>query len=103
MSPSLLRCPLFFFFLMDTKFTTSVKRIVELLVAGEYDQIAKITRERRLDAESIQRAIREYGRKLVMPPCEVLDQLDVVQVRNVVPPRCSVRINLWTLEEGRSD
>ena len=88
---------------MDTEFTTSVERIVELIVAGRYDQISKITGDQRLDAVSIERAVREYGKRLVMPPAEALDQLDVVPVRNVVPPRWSVRINLWTLEEGRSD
>jgi hypothetical protein len=88
---------------MDTKFSTPVRRIVELLAARNYDRIAKITKEQRLDAESIERAVRDYGRKLIMPPNEAFDQLDVVEVENVVPSRWSVRMNLWTLEEGRSD
>jgi hypothetical protein len=82
---------------------TAVRHLVELLVAGDYDQIAKLTNEQRLDAASIERVVREYGRKLIMPPNNAFDKLDIVQVKGSVPPRWSVRMNLWTLEEGQSD
>jgi len=88
---------------MDAKFTATVRQIVELLVARDYDRITDITNKQRLDAEAIERAVREYGRELVMPPREVLDQPDVIEVKNAVPPRWSVRLSLWTLEEGSSD
>jgi hypothetical protein len=88
---------------MVTNFRVPVRQIVELLVTGRYDQIAKITNEQRLDAESIKKAISDYGRKLIMPPSEAYEHLDVIQVHNALPPRWSVRVNLWTAEEGRSD
>ena len=66
---------------MTTTIDVPVRQIVELLVAGEYAQVARVTRGERLDAASIERAIREYGRKLVMPPDTAFGQLDVVQVK----------------------
>src|SRR5205814_2086152 len=81
----------------------SVRKIIELLVAGRYQEVAQITHEQRLDAQSIQRAIRDYGRQLEMPPEKEFDRLDVIKVENTEPPRFSVRIPLWTAEEGRSD
>jgi len=89
--------------MMDANFTSAVKRIVAMLVVGNYEELARITNEVRLDAESIERAVHEYGRKLVMPPSEAFDELDAIQIMNQVPCKWSVRMDLWTREEGRSD
>lgn len=80
-----------------------VRQIVELIVAGKYEEIARITNGHRLDSESIEGAIRDYGRTVVMPPNTAFEELDVVSVKNAYPPCWSVRMNLWTAEEGRSD
>ena len=88
---------------MSTTLINPVRRIVELLVARDYEQIVKITNARRLNAKSLEGAIRGYGRDLIMPPAQAFDRLDVVRVKNATPPRWSVRLNLWTLEEGRSN
>jgi len=72
-------------------------------VAREYEQVARIAGGQRLDSVSIERAIHDYGRTLVMPPQTAFEQLDAVPVKNARLPRWSVRMNLWTAEEGRSD
>jgi hypothetical protein len=88
---------------MDAKLDSIVHQIVELLVAGRYAEIAILTNNQRLDGEAIQRAVRDYGRKLVMPPSDPFNLLDVIQVEDAAPPCWSVRMPLWTVEEGRSD
>ena len=65
--------------------------------------MACITGGQRLDSAAIEGATRDYGRTLVMPPHTAFDELDVVPVTNLPPPRWSTRMNLWTAEEGRSD
>ena len=49
------------------------------------------------------KAINDYGRKLVLPPEDVFELMDVVEVRNAQPQQWSVAMPLWTREEGRSD
>ena len=38
-----------------------------------------------------------------MPPPDALTNLDVIEVEDSVPKQWSVRADLWTKEEGRSD
>jgi len=38
-----------------------------------------------------------------MPPVLTLDQLDVIEIDGSDPMAWSVRVDLWTREEGRSD
>jgi hypothetical protein len=80
-----------------------VRQIIELLVAKEYDQIVRVTDGQQLDATTIENIILGYGRTVVLPPDSAFDHLDVVRVQNVYAPRWSVRMDLWTAEEGRSD
>jgi hypothetical protein len=84
-------------------FAAIVKSVVDLLVAGKYEQLEKLTAGTRLNADDMAGAVREYGRVLVAPPEHTYEGLDVVQVRNASSPRWSVRMSLWTAEEGRSD
>lgn len=81
----------------------SIRRIVEALVAKDYAEAVRITRGIRLPEEQIREAIQDYGRTLVMPPDGAFDTLDVVEVTGATPRQWSVRMNLWTEEEGRSD
>jgi hypothetical protein len=84
-------------------FARAVKSIVDLLVARKYEQLEQPASGTRLSAGDMAEAVRQYGRVLVSPPEEAYESLDVIQVRNALPPRWSVRVNLWTAEEGRSD
>jgi hypothetical protein len=88
---------------MTKNLTTPVRQIVALLVTKDYDQIVRLTGGQRLDAAAIESAIRDYGRTIVLPPDTAIHNLDVVCVQNAHPPRWSVRMPLWTAEEGRSD
>lgn len=88
---------------MHAKLKETVKRIVDLLVTGDFDQVAKITNGQRLNTRSISDAITTYGRNLVAPPDNAYNQIDVVAVTSSNLPCWSLRMNLWTAEEGRSD
>lgn len=88
---------------MNEQVRQPVREIVELLVAGKYAEVERITKRVRLSAEEMAKAISDYGRQLVIPPEEAFGLLDVVEVRNMQPPRWSVTMPLWTREEGRSD
>ena len=88
---------------MSANLSVPVRQIIELLVAGEYEHVARITRGERLSAGAIEETIRDYGRTLIMPPDTAFEQLDVVRVKDAWPPCWSVRSALWTAEEQRSD
>lgn len=80
-----------------------IARLVGLLVAGDYQEVVRLTGGVRLDAESIRKAITQYGRALVLPPESVYEQMDVIEIGNAVPQKWSINMPLWTAEEGRSD
>src|SRR5688572_13959012 len=80
-----------------------VQHVVDLLVSKRYDELVKITKGKRLSRKMIQRAIEEYGRELIRPPSTAYDTLDTVEVTDAQPQRWSIRCDLWTREEGRSD
>ena len=81
----------------------AVKEVVDLLVAREYDRVVQITGGFHLSSEDMARAVKDYGRTLQTLPADAYDRLDVIQVRNVSVPTWSVRVDLWSEEEGRSD
>lgn len=88
---------------MTSTLCIPVRQIVKMLVDGHYEQIARITHSKRLDTTTIEGAILGYGMTLVMPPDVAFEQLDVVKIKNAALPCWSVRMNLWTAEEGQSD
>ena len=83
--------------------TNAVRSIVELLVSGDYRQIARTTKGRRLSEDEIRSAVVGYGRTLTLPPPKEFDRLNVIEVEGRIPREWSVTMNLWTEEEGRSD
>ena len=88
---------------MTYPFAEAVKAAVDLLVAGQYDQLEKETSGTRLSARDVASAVEQYGRVLIAPPEQAYEDIDVVRIGRVSPPRWSVRMSLWTAEEGRSD
>jgi hypothetical protein len=80
-----------------------VGQVLEYLVASDYAAIEQLTRGRRLTESMLRSAIEDYGRTLVMPPPSCLATLDVVSISGARPAAWSVRVDLWTAEEGRSD
>jgi hypothetical protein len=81
----------------------AVRVLVALLVAGDYDVAAAMTRNDRLSAEELRNAIARYGRTLVPLPEDQWDRLDVVAIDGREHPTFHVVLDLWTAEEGRSD
>jgi hypothetical protein len=81
----------------------AAKKVVSMLVVGDYRGVARLTNDRRLSAAEIQNAIKEYGRTLKMPSDQEAADFDAVLVEGSDPPRWHVRVDLWTVEEGRSD
>ena len=80
-----------------------VQGIITLLVEGRYADLESQTSGIRLNKEQIAYAVSSYGRRLVPPPDEAFELMEVAAVRDVTPPRWSIIMPLWTLEEGRSD
>lgn len=74
--------------------------VVALLVACKYDVVEALTRGTRLSASDLRSAVAAYGRTLVDVP-EGQWRQDVAQMDD--PGSFHVIIDLWTLEEGRSD
>ena len=86
-----------------TRIRQTVETVLKQLVGGSYQAIEELTRTKQLTSAQIEAAVAEYGGTLIMPPDAVLAKLDVIQVRGEQPPRYSVRCDLYTSEEGRSD
>jgi hypothetical protein len=79
-----------------------MKAITDLLVAGDYQAVERMTDGRRLTADQIEQAVLDYGNTLVPLPPEALDRVDVYPF-NSDPTSCRAEVDLWTREEGRSD
>jgi hypothetical protein len=86
-----------------TPIETATRLLIGLLVRGDMDTAAKITRGRRLDAEALKRAVADYGRTLVPPGAGWWDLVDVTPIRDSAPQAYHVAAPLWSIEEGRSD
>ena len=87
----------------DPRIATTIVQILRWLVDGNFAAIERYTQGIRLSASMLQQAISDYGRTLVMPPSSELDKLDVIRIEHSNPLAWSIRVDLWTEEEGRSD
>ena len=86
------------------KISDTVRHLVGMLVAGDYAGLEAVSRGRRLTAEQLRQAVEEYGRELRMPPEPVFDNIeDVIELEDATRRAWSVLVDLWTVEEGRSD
>jgi hypothetical protein len=65
--------------------------------------LENITSGKRLKANDIELAVKEYGKVLILPPEKAFHELDAIQLHDMKPSQWSVRMNLWTKEEGISD
>ena len=88
---------------LTQRIAATVKQLVEWLVAGDFASIERYSNGVRLSASMISDAILEYGHKLVMPPPETFENLDVIKIIDAKPNKWSVRFDLWSEDEGRSD
>jgi hypothetical protein len=88
---------------MNNKIKKTLLKIISLLVNCDYDAIAKLTKGVRLQAMHIKDTVEEYEKTLILPPDTAYDNLDIIEIENSVPRKWSIRFDLWTKEEGRSD
>jgi hypothetical protein len=87
----------------DPRIKSTIVQLLDWLVSGDYEAIERFTGGSRLSAEVLRQAVSAYGQRLAMPPTAALDQLDVVEIDGAFPKAWSVRVDLWTASEGRSD
>jgi len=87
---------------VDQRIVKTIEKILSWLVEGDVEAVERYSKGVRLSAVHIRRALTDYGRTLTMPP-DVSQCLDVVEITRSEPRAWSVRIDLWTAEEGRSD
>lgn len=80
-----------------------VRKIINELACGNYERLVEGVCKSRLTSEDLRGVVRDYGRTLEMPPSEAYDKLDAIRVKGVTVPTWSIRVPLWTREEGRSD
>jgi hypothetical protein len=88
---------------MKEKIKSIVWQIIALLVGGDFQRIVELTKGVRMSSEDIKAALEDYGRILITPPQNAFDLLDIVEVKNSRIRQFSIRMPLWTREEGRSD
>jgi hypothetical protein len=79
------------------------EEVYELLVRGDYDALARMTRGVRLSAEEIRVAVHDYPYALrPWPPGQPM-YIDVIEVTDSNPQCWSISADAYTDEEGRSD
>ena len=88
---------------MKEKIKLIVGQILSWLAVGDFAKLVELTKGVRMSDDEIKRAIRDYGKTICTPPKRAFDLMDVVAIRNAAIPQFSVRMPLWTEEEGRSD
>ena len=81
----------------------ALKQIVPLVVAGRMEDIERIESGGRMKPEEWRTRIKDYGRKLTLPPPGDFELADVVPMQGKDRSGWSVWYRLWTEEEGRSD
>ena len=82
---------------------TAIREIVSLICDRQFAAALQRCAMSRLTESDIQKVIDDYGRTLSRPPVEAVQFDDIVNVEGRSEPVLSVRVPLWTLEEGRSD
>lgn len=88
---------------VDVKNQEVALRVIEgLLVSGEYVTLVAMAGGR-LSAEAVERAVMQYGRTLTQRPEEAWQQVEYFLVEATSPTTFHVALDLFTVEEGRSD
>lgn len=84
---------------MDIKYLIKqeVKKLVQLLVDGEYEKLEKMNKIGVLKANELEKGILQHGGVLTLPPDEAFDEMDIFKLDN---PRkyCEeyfIDIELW--------
>lgn len=87
---------------IEAALVDAIRSLVRDLAEGHFVEIEADGRGGRLTADELATAVREYGRTLQPLPPDVDGLIDVYpHVADV--ETCSLDVDLWTAEEGRSD
>ena len=89
--------------MMPAPVRVALERVVSLLVAGRFDELERLDRGGRMKADEWRRRVNEYGKTLIEPPREDLDTADIVPLGGFENEAWSVRYELWTREQAKSD
>lgn len=76
--------------------------LVHDLVLGHFDELEADGRAGRLTADDLRYSVTKYGRTLIDVPDSALETADVYALKTD-KTTCAVDLDLWTIEEGRSD
>lgn len=87
---------------LNGQLLTAIRCLVADLAAGRFDEIERDGRAGRCAGADLERAIAEYGRTLLPLPDDAHAHIDVIQFDHD-PMGCAVDVELWTVQEGRSD
>jgi hypothetical protein len=85
------------------KIQSATRKLVGLLVEKNYEEAEKLSNGDRLSAQALRDAVQRYGRTVATPPDDAFARIDAIHVVGSAPAKFSVRFDLWTEEEGRSD
>jgi hypothetical protein len=80
-----------------------IRRIIDLISDGRYDLVLRACSRSRLTEIDIEGVVVGHGRTFIHAPADFDKYLDAVLIEGRSVPTWSVRVPLWTREEGRSD
>jgi len=80
-----------------------LRDIMIKIEAKDYEKVVSYCSASRLTAEDIKIVVNEYGKSFMVPPPSAFEIVDAVLVRDTDLPTWSLRVPLWSKEEGRSD
>ena len=80
-----------------------VRRVVGLLAERDYDSVVQTCSQSRLTSDDLRNVIHQYGGRIIPPPVDAFVNLDAIRIADLPKPGWSVRVPLYTAEEGRSD
>ena len=89
--------------IFDQRFVELVRQLISWFVAGDYGAAEHRSHGIRLSSDLMRQAVLTYGGTLIMPPDAAFNEIDAIEVKTATTPTWSVRFDLWTAEEGRSD
>lgn len=81
----------------------AVRTLVSRIVQGRYPEAIEFCSVSRASASDLERVVNEYPYTFILPPPAAYDELDILRIDDLERARWSVRVPMWTREEGRSD
>ncbi len=83
--------------------SAAIVRLVEALVAGDYDRVMRLAPRSNVTAEELRQEIERSGCSLSPLPVHAVPLIDYVLVVQALPPTWSVVVPLFTEKSGPSD